>query len=40
MMDYNSLGDWRNLTFHEIAFFYEPLIPGLVEQQKREMEKK
>jgi hypothetical protein len=38
LAEYNSLGDWRKLTIPEIAFFYEPLIKGLMKQQKQEME--
>jgi len=28
--DYSSLPDLRKITVDEIAFFYEPLIPGLI----------
>jgi hypothetical protein len=36
--DYSSLGDLRQLQLHEIEFFYEPLIDGLVDQQRQEIE--
>jgi len=32
--DYNSLPDVRTMSIAEIKFFYEPLIPGLVKQQR------
>ena len=35
--DYNSLPDLRKITVDEISFFYEPLIPGLIEMQKEKM---
>jgi hypothetical protein len=31
--DYSSLPDLRTLELHEIRFFYEPLIPNLIEYQ-------
>jgi hypothetical protein len=33
-MDYPSLPPVRDITIEEIQFFYEPLIPGLIERQK------
>jgi hypothetical protein len=33
-MDYPSLPPIRDITLDEIRFFYEPLIPGLIERQK------
>jgi len=36
--DYNSLPDLRTLELYEIRFFYEPLIPNLIEYQKKARE--
>jgi len=33
LIDYPGLSGFRKLRISEIRFFYEPLIPGLVEQQ-------
>jgi hypothetical protein len=38
--DYPGLPDVRTLTIPEIRFFYEPLLPGLKEDQKKEIENK
>ena len=32
--DYNGIGDFRNLSFEEIRFFYNGLIPELKETTK------
>ena len=33
--DYNGLPDIRTMELFEIRFFYNPLIPGLIETQKK-----
>jgi len=36
--DYNGLPDIRAMEIWEIQFFYKPLIPNLIEYQKRAKE--
>ena len=33
--DYPGVPDVRTLKLHEITFFYEPLIPGLLKTQNK-----
>jgi len=36
--DYSSLPDLNHITIDDIRFFYDPLIPNLIEYQKRAKE--
>lgn len=33
-VDYNGLGNFRDLYFHEISFFYEYLVPSLLSESQ------
>ena len=37
--DYSGIPDLRSMDVWEIAFFYEPLIPGLIKAQKEAKKK-
>jgi len=36
LMDYTGLGNWRDLTYDEVEFFYEALRPSLRRATKPE----
>jgi hypothetical protein len=37
--DYAGIPDFRTMSIDEIIYFYKPLIPGLIEAQKKSKDK-
>ncbi len=37
-MDYHCLPDMNTMTFDQIRFFYNPILPRLLDAQKKEIE--